>query len=237
MLSDGIVADAAAGSDYLKIRRDARFNLRELRVLEVHEGWVHIGTTLNGLAQPYCTFLGKGPPSATITQEGLAIIMEVFTFASHPERLSSLTDRVRGVEMADAGATFIDVYRFFTDQGSSAPQAYAQSARVFRGSVPDGRPFTKDLAYHKGFVLIYNFIRLAVRRGLVDMVPILFAGKTSLGDIRTLADLIEEGIVATPKFVPGPFGNPHGLVAWMCYSNFLNSIDLAQVEVDYATLF
>ena len=59
-LSDGIVADAAAGSDYIKLRQDAMFNERDLRLLEVHEGWVHLGTTLNGLQQPICTFLGKG---------------------------------------------------------------------------------------------------------------------------------------------------------------------------------
>src|SRR5262249_53511531 len=37
-LSDGIVADAAAGSDYIKLRGDARFTSREVRLLEVHEG-------------------------------------------------------------------------------------------------------------------------------------------------------------------------------------------------------
>src|SRR5205807_2732604 len=47
-LSDGIVADAAAGSDYIKLRPGARFTLRQIRLLEVHEGWVHLGTTLNG---------------------------------------------------------------------------------------------------------------------------------------------------------------------------------------------
>ena len=46
ILSDGILADAAAGADYIKIRKDAKFNDRDLRVLEVHEGWVHLGTTL-----------------------------------------------------------------------------------------------------------------------------------------------------------------------------------------------
>ncbi|HEY9881607.1 MAG TPA: tyrosine/phenylalanine carboxypeptidase domain-containing protein, partial [Leptolyngbyaceae cyanobacterium] len=56
-LSDGIIADAAAGADYIKIRKDAWFSQRDIDVLEVHEGWVHLGTTLNGLNQPVCTFL------------------------------------------------------------------------------------------------------------------------------------------------------------------------------------
>ena len=47
-LSDGIVSDAAAGGDYIKLNSHARFSELDLQVLEVHEGWVHVGTTLNG---------------------------------------------------------------------------------------------------------------------------------------------------------------------------------------------
>ena len=61
-LSDEIIADASAGAEWIKLRKNAIFTERDLRVLEVHEGWVHMGTTLNGLAQPVCTFLSKGPP-------------------------------------------------------------------------------------------------------------------------------------------------------------------------------
>ena len=39
LLDDNIVADAAAGSDYLKIRRDAMFNQRDIDILFVHEAW------------------------------------------------------------------------------------------------------------------------------------------------------------------------------------------------------
>jgi len=93
--SDGILADAAAGADYIKIRSDAMFNERGVRALEVHEGLVHVGTTLNGQNQPICTFLAKGPPSSTVTQEGLAILMEVIAFASYPTRLRKPTNRTR----------------------------------------------------------------------------------------------------------------------------------------------
>ncbi|MGB5337727.1 MAG: tyrosine/phenylalanine carboxypeptidase domain-containing protein, partial [Gammaproteobacteria bacterium] len=41
--SDGIVADAAAGSDYIKLRSDSMFSERDLHGLEAHEGWVHVG--------------------------------------------------------------------------------------------------------------------------------------------------------------------------------------------------
>src|SRR5690606_36516172 len=108
--SDGIVADAAAGADYIKVRADAMFNERDVRALEVHEGMVHVGTTLNGLNQPICTFLAKGPPSSTVTQEGLAILMEVIAFASYPSRLRKLTNRTRAIHMAEEGADFLQVF-------------------------------------------------------------------------------------------------------------------------------
>jgi uncharacterized protein (TIGR02421 family) len=237
-LSDGIVADAAAGSDYIKLRPNARFTPRQVRLLEVHEGWVHLGTTLNGQAQPVCTFLSKGPPSSTITQEGLAVITEIFAFASHPGRVRRLTNRIEGVALAEAGANFLEVYRYFLGEGYDPHESYQHSMRIFRGSLPEGcGPFTKDLCYSKGFVLIYNFIRLAVRRGMVRRVPLLFCGKTTLADIKTLAQLVDEGLVVPPRFLPPQFADPHALSAWMCYANFLNRLSLKRIEDDYAGLF
>lgn len=234
ILDDGIIADAAAGADYIKIRGDARFSLRDLRLLEVHEGWVHLGTTLNGLSQPVCTFLSKGPPSATITQEGLAMLMELVGFASFPERLKRLTNRIRATHMAEEGATFLNIFAFLRDQGYSEQEAYAHASRVFRGSTPSLGPFTKDICYSKGFVLIYNYLQLAVRRGLLDRIPLLFAGKTTLEDMRTLSQLVEEGIVVPPRFLPPQVRDMKALCAWMCYSNFLNRLNLERIEADYA---
>ena len=39
------------------------------------------------------------------------------------------------------------------------------------GAVPQrGGPFTKDLSYAKGFVLIYNYIRFAISQKRVDSI-------------------------------------------------------------------
>ncbi|HLB57432.1 MAG TPA: tyrosine/phenylalanine carboxypeptidase domain-containing protein, partial [Gammaproteobacteria bacterium] len=201
-----------------------------------HEGWVHLGTTLNGLAQPVCTFLSKGPPSSTITQEGLSIITEVFTFASYPGRVQRLTSRITGVNMAEEGANFLDVFHFYRDQGLEEEDSYHSASRVFRGSLPDGGPFTKDLSYSKGFILIYNYIRLAVQRGLVHQIPMLFMGKTTLEDIHILADLVEEEIAVPPKYVPPQFQDLAALSAWMCYSLFLNKLDLQRLATDFKAM-
>jgi hypothetical protein len=140
--------------------------------------------------------------------------------------------------MAEAGANFLDVYRHFLEEGYEQREAYQHTTRIFRGSLPEGcGPFTKDLCYSKGFVLVYNYIRLAVRRGMVGRVPLLFCGKTTLADIKTLAQLVDEGLLVPPRFVPPQFADLHGLSVWMCYANFLNSLSLKRIEDDYAGLF
>ena len=234
--SDGILADAAAGADYIKIRADAMFNERDVKALEVHEGLVHVATTLNGLNQPICTFLAKGPPSSTVTQEGLAILMEVITFASYPTRLRKLTNRTRAIHMAEEGADFLQVFDFYREQGFSQEQSYSNANRVFRGSTPTGLPFTKDLSYLKGFIMVYNYIQLAVRKGKLEQIPLLFCGKTTLEDMRTLRQLVDEGLVAPPKYLPPQFSDLNSLSAWMCFSNFLNHLSLDRIEADYANI-
>lgn len=232
-LSDGIIADAAAGADRIKIHKGLKFSEREIRTFEIHEGWVHLGTTLNGMAQPICTFLSKGAPSSTVTQEGLAIITEIFTFSSYPDRVRRLTNRISAVNMAEEGANFFDVFQFYREQGLEERDSYYSAMRVFRGSKPDAGPFTKDLSYSKGFILIYNFMRLAVQRGLVKRIPLLFVGKTTLEDLHIISDLMEEGIIMPPKYVPPQFADIAALSAWMIYSLFLNRLDLRRLALDF----
>ena len=236
VLADGIVADASAGADIIKIKKGAMFSERDLRLLEVHEGWVHVGTTLNGAEQPVCTFLSKGPPSSTVTQEGLATIMEIFTFASYPDRVKRLTNRIKAIHMAEEGADFIEVFNFFREQDLSEDFSYSCAMRVFRGSAPNGAPFTKDLVYTKGFILIYNYIRLSIGQGNPELVRLLFCGKTTLEDLRVLSGLVHEGILVYPKFVPPQFTDLAALSAWMCYSLFLNKLNLQRVAKDYQNL-
>lgn len=232
-VSDGIIADAAAGADRIKIHDGLMFSKREIKTFEIHEGWVHLATTLNGMAQPICTFLSKGPPSSTVTQEGLAIITEMFTFSSYPGRVQRLTNRINSVSMAEEGANFFDVFQFYRQQGMDEHDSYQSTVRVFRGSTPDGGPFTKDLSYSKGFILIYNYIRLAVQNGLVKRIPLLFVGKTTLEDIHVLADLQEQGIILPPKYVPPQFADLAAISAWMVYSLFMNKMDLDRLAMDF----
>lgn len=230
--SDGIVADAAAGSDYIKLRKNIKFSQRDLDVLEVHEGWVHVGTTLNGALQPVCTFLSKGTPSDTVTQEGLAIFIEVISFSSHPARLRRIVDRIRAIRMVEQGATFLDVYNHLCKEGRSADEAYSLTMRIFRGSTPTGGAFAKDLVYAKGFIQVYNYFRLAVKQGKLKRIPLLFCGKLAVEDMAHIAQLAEEGVVMKPRYLPPPIIDLNALTAWMAFSNFLNRLDLEKIEAE-----
>jgi hypothetical protein len=116
------------------------------------------------------------------------------------------------------------------------PESYSNASRVFRGSVPTGLPFTKDLSYLKGFIMIYNYIQLAVRKGKLEQIPLLFCGKTTLEDMRTLRQLVDEGLVVPPKYLPEQFRDMNALSAWMCFSNFLNHLSLDRIEADYSNI-
>jgi uncharacterized protein (TIGR02421 family) len=217
-LCDGLLADASAGGDSIRLRGNASFTARDLRLLEVHEGWVHLGTTLNGQCQPVCAFLSKGSPSATVTQEGLAVLTEFLAGASHPARLRRLVRRIEAVALAEAGADFLDVYRYFLAEGCPPEEGYRHAMRTFRGGLPSGGgPFTKDLSYAKGFLLLCRFLRQAADRGEAHLAPLLFCGKTGLDELPALAQLRDEGLVAPPRYLPPPFADPHALGARLCF--------------------
>ena len=229
-LSDGIISDASAGADYIKIKSGMMFSSKDLDIFEVHEGWVHLGTTLNGVNQPYAKWLSKGPPCSTVTQEGLAVIMELFNFALFPKRAKRLNDRLIACQMAEEGANLLEVIEFFRNKGQEDHQAVRNAGRIFRGaSLEGGTPFTKDITYLKGFVMIYNFMRTTIKEGRADLIPFLFAGKVTLEDLPVLYDYHKEGVITLPKYLPPQIRDLNGLAVWMAFSNFLNRMKLEDI--------
>lgn len=237
-LSDGIVADAAAGAEGVKIKQGAKFSARDVDILEVHEGWVHVGTTMNGKQQRVAKWLSKGSPRVASTQEGLAVILEIFTFRSTPHRARAINDRILGISKAEQGANVLEIIEFYRTEGYSESEALLNAQRVFRGGVlAGGAPFTKDIAYCKGFIENYNFLRAAVRAGKPQLIPYLFAGKLHVDDVPLLYQKHKEGIVDPPHFLPPQFKDLHGLAVWMGFSSFLNRLDLKRIQEHYNKLF
>lgn len=237
-ISDDIVSDASAGGDCIKINRRANFSELDLQVLEVHEGWVHIGTTLNGRQQPWATWLSVGSPRITAIQEGMAVLMETLTFSSFPQRARRISDRVVAVDLAEQGADFCEVYRYFIERGISEHDSYRVTQRVFRGgTLTGGSVFTKDISYVKGFVENVNFIRSAIQSGVPEIIPMLFVGKVTLDDLPLLYERYLEGVIVGPKYLPPMFRDLNGLYVWFGFSSGVSLMNIARVQQHFSKLF
>ncbi len=240
-ISDDIVSDASAGGDCIKVNRRAKFSELDLQVLEVHEGWVHIGTTLNGRRQPWATWLSVGSPRITAIQEGMAVLMETLTFSSFPQRARRVSDRVVAVDLAEQGANFCEVYRHFIERGVSEHDSYRVTQRVFRGGMVEGSPrgsiFTKDISYVKGFVENVNFIRSAIQSGVPEIIPMLFVGKVTLDDLPVLYERYLEGVIAPPKYLPPMFKDLNGLYVWFGFSSGISVMNIGSIQQHFNKLF
>jgi len=238
ILSDGIVSDAAAGGDYIKINRDAVFTEFDLQVLEVHEGWVHVGTTLNGRKQPWASWLSVGSPRVTACQEGLAVLMETLTFSSYPKRALKVSERVVAVDMAEQGADFIEVYHAMISRGWSEEESFKITQRVFRGGmISGGSVFTKDISYLRGFIENVNFIRSAINSGVPEIIPMLFVGKVTLDDIPVLYQHYLEGTIVGPQYKPVMFRDLNGLYVWFGFATGISVVNMARVQEHFDLLF
>lgn len=238
LLTDGIVSDAAAGGDKIKININAHFSELDLQVLEVHEGWVHVGTTYNGRLQPHATWLSVGSPRTTATQEGLAVLIETLTFSSFPERARRVSDRVMAIDMAEQGADFLEVFKNFCDQGITPHDSYTITQRVFRGGmVQGGSCFTKDLSYVRGYIETVNFIRSAILEGVPEILSMLFVGKVALDDIPILYEQCLEGVIEPPRYLPPMFRDLSGLYVWYGFASGLSLIDMRSVQKHFRKVF
>lgn len=237
LVDDKIASDAAAGSDYIKMREDRFFSQRDIDLLEAHEGWVHVSTTLNGLDQPVCTFLGKAAPRTTVTQEGLAVLTEMLNLRSHPRRLAKLMRRIDAIRLAWEGATFVDVFEAMRTDGLSETDAWVTTSRVFRGSLPDAGPFTKDLGYGKGLILTLMYVRMAIRFGKPERIPLLFCGKVDLQDMAALHHLQEEELIEPASFVAPPFNDIPALATTLALGRFTSQLDVDALSVEYERYF
>jgi uncharacterized protein (TIGR02421 family) len=238
IVDDSILADAAAGNDYVKVRSGAKFSPRDVDILEVHEGWVHVATSLNGQAQTVAKWLAKGPPRTVAVQEGLAALLEIFTFRTFPRRARRLNDRVLAVDKAEDGASFVDVFEWFRTEGYDEEECFHNTRRIFRGGmIEGGAPFTKDACYCKGVVLNYAFIRSAIQHNRADLIPFLFVGKVAHEDVPVLARRVTDGVVRPPRYLPSMFRDLNGLAIWMAYSSFFTQLGGEVVSDYYGKLF
>ncbi len=234
---DELSANALAGSERIRIRRNAQFNDKDISQLIHHEAGIHVATSLNGKSQSHLPIMAASHAGTTRTQEGLAVFAEFITGSMDLERLRRLSDRTIAIKMAADGADFIQVYGYFLDRTDDELQAFENTRRVFRGGVlSGGAPFTKDIVYLDGLIRVHNFLRTLVANGRADCLLLLFCGKLDLEDIPVLCELSQMGLCQQPKYLPNWASDMRFLLSYLAYSAFLNTIDLQAVSSHYEKL-
>lgn len=224
-------AKVLAGMRRVRVRPDAEFSRTEAEGLFFHEVETHALTAQNGTLQEHAPFLASGGPRTTRTQEGLAVFSELYNRVLTIARVERLALRVKLVDMAEQGASFLDLYRFLVERGASPREAYLDAQRICRGGVVEGgAPFTKDACYLAGLMHVVAFLNVFVRAGFRDETELLVAGRIDLDDITALVKLRGLGLISRPKHRPRWLRRWDTLLPYFAFSSFLQWIDLSALE-------
>jgi uncharacterized protein (TIGR02421 family) len=232
VIDSNLASKAAAAAQRIRIRGRTSFTEADIDQLIEHEAFIHSATALNGRLQKLRCF-SLAAPRTTATQEGLATMAELITGSMDLSRLRRLALRIGGVKRAIEGADFIDVFRYFLDNGQSEDESARSAMRVFRGGDPRGRvAFTKDVVYLHGLIGVHTFLRRAISDGRVELIPRLFAGRLTLGDVIRLGPAFESGDLQPGKYVAHWASDPRRLAAYLAFSLVLNRINLGNVKLE-----
>lgn len=232
VIDKDLASKAAAGAERVRIRGMTSFSRAEIDQLLEHEVFVHSATMLNGRAQPNLKSLGLGSPRTTCTQEGLATFAELITATMDFSRLRRIALRIKAIDVALNGGSFIDVFRFFLDSGQSEKESFQSAARIFRGGdVRGSHVFTKDVVYLKGLFSVHTFLSKAIELRKITYPQFLFAGRMTLGDVINLEPFIQHGFIAKPMYQAKWVANREGLAAYLSYSVFTRHLNLADIKL------
>lgn len=156
--SSSLLSDSSAGRRTLKLNPHKTYSTGQLNIFLVHEGWVHLGTSLNGAVQEDNLWLSTWAPRTTFLQEGLAIITELITGCMTLERWNKVILRHLATSMAERGSNISDVYAYLRHHDMEELDAFKLALRVFRGvPMEGGMAFTKELLYLHGMIeLLYH---------------------------------------------------------------------------------
>ena len=196
-------ANALAGPKRIRIRRGACFTDKDIAQLIHHEAYVHVATSLNGIAQTDLRILGASHAGSTKTQEGLAVFAEFITGSMDIDRFRRLADRVIATQMAIDGADFVEVFRFFLERVDSDEQAFENARRVFRGGCPEAaRRLPRTSSTSTACCACTISCAPSSRAGRSDCLLLLFCGKLDIEDIPVLCELVGDGPVSAAAFLP-----------------------------------
>lgn len=226
-----IVAKAAAGPTRVRLRAGTSFTEYDRLQLLEHEAFVHSLTALNGREQPYLKSLGLNSPRITASQEGLAVFAELITGSIDLGRMKRISLRIIAIDLALRGADFLDVFRFFMDEGQTEAESFTSAMRVFRGApLSGGYAFTKDTVYLHGLLSVHTFFRWALKSQKLMLTRYIFAGKMTLHDVLAFEPFFESGFIEPPMYLPPWAARTNALAGYLSFSLFANRIRLDQIE-------
>lgn len=150
-LSTKTLARASTGKHSIRLRKDYEYTKEELEQLTVHEGWVHLGSNLQGSLQSQLPWLAHWHPNVTSLQEGLALVAEIVGGCWTERRQWEIIHRHQAALLALRGWNAKDVYQWLLDKGIKAQTALPTVLRVYRGcSLEGGMAFGKEFLYVLG---------------------------------------------------------------------------------------
>lgn len=230
-IDNAISARATAGSNYVKIRAGANFSYNDLDQLFHHEVMTHTLTYINGRRQPLLKTLGYNAPRTASTQEGLAVFSEYINSSIELHRLRRIALRILAIDMAEEGADFIELFRFFQDHGQNTEESYYSAMRIFRGGIPQGGiVFYKDNIYLSGLIEIGSFLKKAMHSGFIHDIALLFCGKLTTDDVLLLKPMSEQGLIIDPEYLPAWATNSSTLASHLAINDLTERFKLEELE-------
>ncbi len=98
------------------------------------------------------------------------------------------------------GYGFYNVWKELVELGIDERRAFLCTARVFRGGNENGG-FTKDHVYFTGREEIGKLLR----KDKEEKVKLLYVGKVNIENLRLYKELLEEGVLIKPRYLPEVF--------------------------------
>lgn len=181
------------------IDTSARFPINSIKRYLCHEIETHIFRAENGNIQPFRIFL-SGFPAYGETEEGLAVYNEQRRGLLDLPTLKKYSARV----VAAAGckeASFVELFEELLPY-YSLDEAYTLVQRVKRGltdtSLPGG--YSKDFIYLSGCQKISAFMQNQASES--EALKVLYCGKVGLENFDLARDLLEQGVLKPPRYLP-----------------------------------
>lgn len=174
----------------ISVCEDRLFSEMDVSRLPLHEVGVHVLRAVNGYEQPLGMF-ALGLPGYLSTEEGLASFFEEKTGNIDSETQRSYAGRVVAVDSIVRDFDFRTTYNRLRDYKFGEDEAWNLSLRAHRAG-----GYIKDHVYLQGLQKVGDFARDG---GDIEK---LYVGKVGLDDLPLVDELLGEGFLKSPKYLP-----------------------------------